>query len=61
MCKNLNNVPFFMSKLFPKMGYYSRGDIIQERTFFKEIGYLLLQRESGTGMTEVNNLATLNS
>ena len=31
---------FFCTKLFEKRGHYSRGDIIQGRTLFKEIRYL---------------------
>jgi hypothetical protein len=33
----LNNVPFLCTKLFQKRGHYSRGDIIQGGTLFKEI------------------------
>ena len=40
MCKNLNNVPFLCTKLFKKRGHYSRGDIIQRGTLFKEIRYV---------------------
>ena len=36
-CKNLNNVPFLCTKLFQKRGHYSKGDIIQGGTLFKEI------------------------
>ena len=39
-CKKLNNVPFLCTKLFQKRGHYSRGDIIQVGTLFKEIWYL---------------------
>ena len=33
----MNNVPFLCTKLLQKRGHYSRGDIIQGRTLFKEI------------------------
>ena len=40
MSKNLNNVPFLCTKGFQKRGHYSRGDIIQGRTLFKEMRQL---------------------
>ena len=36
----MNNVPFLCTKVFQKRGHYSRGDIIQGRTLFKEGHYL---------------------
>ena len=37
---SLKNVPFLFTNLFQKRGLYSRGDIIQGRTLFKEIRYM---------------------
>ena len=50
----MNNVPFLCTKLFQKRGHYSRGDIIQGRTLFKEIWYskfqdFIIGRKNGVG------------
>ena len=45
MPKKLNNVPFLCTKLFQKRGHYSKGDIIQGGTLFKEIRYVFCKKE----------------
>ena len=48
-CKNLNNVPSLCTKLFQKMGLYSRGDIIQGRHYLRIYSSYLVKSTSSLG------------
>ena len=54
----MNNVPFLCTKLFEKRGHYSRGDIIQRGTLFKEIRYIAKKiiKETASSMIKAQNI-----